>query len=313
MVDELAVQPDFLLDCQTAKWFKNLASYVPPQSVFDRIGSLNASSSSAPLFTNPFYVQQIKNAGEYQINLDRFEINVNALPIVNGSRLTPVEFLNYIRRNLNNFVDNSITTFQPYYDPNDNINDATRWNSNYPTGSILHLNISGDNGSVIVSSNLPNQWTVSTLRTPLDGAHPVSGNRTWGYDQRSDGSYVFYVSGADRLTTDGRELFQYITGIPFFLIVTASSFIWGLNNYIFLFLLYHKAKRKILLLSFLSIGCSLIVNTLMVKNFLITGDAFAGLINTVIFGVMVVIITAKIMAAKHGDNALSKKKLVTNT
>ena len=105
----------------------------------------------------------------------------------------------------------------------------------------------------------------------------------------------------------------YITGIPFFLIVTISSFIWCLNNYIFLFLLYHKAKRKILLLSLLSISCSLIVNILMVKNFLIIGDAFAGLINTVIFGVMVVIITAKIMAAKHGDNALAEKKLVTNT
>jgi hypothetical protein len=71
LVAELIEKPDLLLDCLTAKWFKTLASYVPPQSVFDRISALNSTSSSKPLFTNPFYVQQIKNAGGYVINLDR--------------------------------------------------------------------------------------------------------------------------------------------------------------------------------------------------------------------------------------------------
>jgi O-antigen/teichoic acid export membrane protein len=87
----------------------------------------------------------------------------------------------------------------------------------------------------------------------------------------------------------------YMAGIPFFLLVALSSFIWSLNNYIFLFLLYHKEKKKILTLALISIGCSLTVNIIMVKNFMIWGDALSGLINTLIFGVLLFIIARKVI------------------
>lgn len=90
----------------------------------------------------------------------------------------------------------------------------------------------------------------------------------------------------------------YFPGLPLFFVVAASSFIWGLNNYIFLFLLYHKAKKRMLLLSLLSIACSFVVNIFMVKYFLITGDAFAGLINTVIFSILLLIISARLIKEK---------------
>lgn len=98
----------------------------------------------------------------------------------------------------------------------------------------------------------------------------------------------------------------YMEGIPFFLLVALSSFIWGLNNYIFLFLLYHKEKRKILTLALISIACSLIVNIVMVKNFMILGDALAGLINTLIFGLLLYIIARKVIV-----NTLLKKSSTT--
>jgi len=87
----------------------------------------------------------------------------------------------------------------------------------------------------------------------------------------------------------------YMEGIPFFLIVALSSFIWGLNNYIFMFLLYHKEKKRILVLSLASIVCSVTVNIIMVKNFMIWGDALSGLINTLIFGALLILVARKVI------------------
>jgi hypothetical protein len=172
--------------------------------VNERVAILNKNTNQSHLFNDPFYVQQIVNATGYQINLDRFEVNVGLLPIIDGRRLTAAEFLSYIRLHLNDFIDTGITSFVPYNDPSDIVNDTQRWNSSNPLGSLLHLNIA-DNGSVIVTDYNANHWTVSTIRTPLDGHHPVSGNRMWGYSEDANG-YHFFVTGADRLTTPGHDL-----------------------------------------------------------------------------------------------------------
>lgn len=90
----------------------------------------------------------------------------------------------------------------------------------------------------------------------------------------------------------------YLPGIPLFLLVSLSSFIWQLNNYFFLFLLYYKAKKKIFLLASISVGVSVIVNTVMVKNFMILGDALASLINTCLFTLLVCLFIRKLVADK---------------
>jgi O-antigen/teichoic acid export membrane protein len=97
----------------------------------------------------------------------------------------------------------------------------------------------------------------------------------------------------------------YLPGIPLFLLVTLSSFIWQLNNYLLIFLLYYKAKRKLFLLSLISVIISVIVNTVMVKNFLITGDALASLINTCIFSVLAFIFIKKIVAEKFSKSRVA--------
>jgi len=92
----------------------------------------------------------------------------------------------------------------------------------------------------------------------------------------------------------------YLPGIPLFLLVCLSSFIWQLNNYLFLFLLYYKAKRKIFLVAGISVVISFIVNTIMVKNFMIIGDALASLINTCIFSLLVFVFIKNLVINKFG-------------
>jgi hypothetical protein len=57
---------------------------------------------------------------------------------------------------------------------------------------------------VLVSEAAADHWVFSTIRAgaPLleGGAHPVSGNRAFGFWQREDGAFVFYTAAADRPT-----------------------------------------------------------------------------------------------------------------
>ena len=87
----------------------------------------------------------------------------------------------------------------------------------------------------------------------------------------------------------------YLPGIPWFFLVALSSFIWGLNYFLFLVLLYHKEKRRILMIALISLICSTAVNIVLVKNYLILGDAIAGLVNTLTFSVLVILFSRKII------------------
>jgi O-antigen/teichoic acid export membrane protein len=103
----------------------------------------------------------------------------------------------------------------------------------------------------------------------------------------------------------------YLPGIPLFFMVTLSCFIWQLNYYLFSFLLYYKAKRKIFLLSIISVTCSVVINVIMVKNFLIIGDALASLINTCIFSVLVFLFIKNLVIEKFGkgDAAVANQSM----
>jgi O-antigen/teichoic acid export membrane protein len=95
----------------------------------------------------------------------------------------------------------------------------------------------------------------------------------------------------------------YLPGISLFLIVALTAFIWQLNYYLFIFLLYYKAKRKILILAIISVSISVMVNIIMVKNFLIMGDALASLINTCLFSVLVFLFIKNLVIEKFGHAA----------
>lgn len=102
----------------------------------------------------------------------------------------------------------------------------------------------------------------------------------------------------------------YLSGLPYFFIVALSCFIWGLNYFLFLFLLYYKKKKTILYVSLISITCSIIVNIILVKNYLILGDALSGLINTLIFSAIIIVFAQKLIK-EHFKNRIKKTPVMT--
>ena len=220
--NQIANKPFALLDipCAIIRAWIATARFVPTQSIVDKLNTIISSrtvpsESGAPGFTSidVAHLQSINDAYSTVVNLDYFPVTITQLPVVNGQTWTPAQFLNYIRTNINTFV-NGNAVFSPYNAYG--INDGPTWNSTAPVGAAVGINLFGpDDGSVITTYSAPDRWTFTTIHEPMYGDHPVSGNRNFGYTTNADGSYTFYTRGVDRLTSWDGALFQDRTGIPF--------------------------------------------------------------------------------------------------
>ncbi len=157
--------------------------------------------------------------GSGTVNLDYYPIKVLELPTVGGRKLDPAELMARIRLNLNEFVDTDISKFEPFKGQ-----DEATWKAKDPDGAILLIDIKlapgvSDLALVVTSMNALNEWIFSTVRggsgfkalnnRDNPGAHPVSGNRAFGFARDRDG-WTFYTRGADRATRPMDEFW----GIP---------------------------------------------------------------------------------------------------
>lgn len=219
---QLESNPYSLLQNQTdcpqnvADWIP-LGSFTPGQNITSRIYSLPSS------LTYDWNFQYLAAAGGMVMNCDYFSVNITQLP--SNFSNNPAGFLNHIRLNINSFVDTQYSEFYPHPDiPNE----AQKW-ANDPLGSVIYIDIPGNDGSVVVSDYAANYWTFSTLKEPRAWNHPVSGNRKFGYIQNSDGSYTFYVRGVDRIESRMQEIAGQLANPGSFqpLQFTAADALWG--------------------------------------------------------------------------------------
>jgi hypothetical protein len=224
LYDSLVYDPYFLINpCNYLNQFKAIGNFQVPTSVINRLDTLNSiyyTYTNVPNFVNsPFYVRDLNSAHGAIVNCDYFPIHITTLPTINGVQWTAQQLFDYFRRNKNNFLDTSIAKFKPYIDL-PFIIDTTWYNTN-PMGALLHLSMIND-GTVVVSdyySTLDSsRYIVSTINSPLDGIHPVSGNRVWGINvDHTYGGYNFYTSAVDRITNPFFDLLNdigEITPIP---------------------------------------------------------------------------------------------------
>lgn len=216
LTNALTQDPFFFTDpCNYLLQFRNIGTRLIPREVRDRVAQLNLSAS------DPLALQTITNAAGWVVNCDYFPIHITQLPTINGQPAGAEQLFDYFRKNFNSFIDNTIATFHPYASPADNIDDTQRWLSPNPLASLLHLDMVND-GTVIVSGfkQTPSEceMMVSTIRTPLDGIHPVSGNRIWGIKADPvNGGYTFYTTAVDRITSTlmdmGNDVMEWLPGV----------------------------------------------------------------------------------------------------
>lgn len=204
-------------DCAELKKWLALAKFVPDQSIINKlntvIGNMTVGATPQATFTvkDVANVQSINDAVSPIVNMDYYSVLVRQLPTINGQTVTAPQFLEYIRLNINSFLDGK--TFYPYNAYG--VNDTNTWNSSNPKGAIMGVDILGPDATVITSSSQPNEWIFTTVHDPMNGDHPVSGNRAFGFIDEGGGSYTFYTRGVDRLTDIAETKVQDWFGLPF--------------------------------------------------------------------------------------------------
>ena len=202
LLDDLfKTNPDILLDipCSQLPYWKDLANHQIPQQVKDKLKTVN---SNTHWYNNDLEIQNLDHSKSYTINMDVYPIKISTLPNKPGTnqKFTPAEFFNYFRLNINNFTDVNHGKFYPVVDSNIGVNDTNLWSSSSPLGSLVTIKIPLDEGTVICSGYNSQAWIFTTVKSPWDGEHPVSGNRLFGYYMDGNDMYI-YTRGIDRFTS----------------------------------------------------------------------------------------------------------------
>lgn len=195
----LAQNPNLLLDIpcgELSKW-QELATHPVPVSIKNRLFQINGLTH---WYQDDFAIQNLDFASGPGVNMDLFPIRITSMPFKPGTnqKYTHAEFFDFFRRNINQFAE----SFTPIVDSSYGIDDTSLWFSNNPLGALMHIEILGDNGTVVCSGYNTQAWIFTTIKAPitLDGLHPVSGNRLFGYYEDSNGFMYIYTRGVDRFT-----------------------------------------------------------------------------------------------------------------
>ena len=164
--------------------------------------------------------------------MDLFPIKISTMPNKPNStqKYTPAEFFDFFRKNINLFAE-KFTPLEDYYY---NIHDTALWNSSNPLGSLIHINIPIDDGTVICSGFSTNTWIFSTIKAPLgwsyDGIHPVSGNRAFSYYMEGSTMYI-YTRGVDRTSYINNDKTPVINAIMESVAFKGADELWtGMQN-----------------------------------------------------------------------------------
>lgn len=205
--DALSGDAKFLLPCDSlallqlmayggyGNMYQQVAQYTAPVAVRDRIANF---ATSGFIYLDPFSIQGLGDATGPVVNSDFFPVNITSLP----PGMTPASLTEYFRTHINNFISGS-TRFEPYNFAQ--INDTQLWNQPgvASLGALIHIHLL-DDGTVVESdyqtSTDAAYFRFTTLTSPLDGMHPVSGNREFGVyaDPIHSGEFTFYTMGVDR-------------------------------------------------------------------------------------------------------------------
>lgn len=183
---------DALANPAWALW-KDLISFAPDRPA---LVAVRKARGRAPLV---FEVQRIENAAKSVVNLDQFAVKVDVLPTVGGAKLTDVQLLNHVRKNLKSFFDANVAELGAHLPE-----DQAEWDKGVMLGTIMLFRIYKwglpiERGAVVVSSSTPRSWVFSPVKigAGIIGTHPVAGNREFGIRPEGTG-HVLYVRAADR-------------------------------------------------------------------------------------------------------------------
>lgn len=187
LADLLRDNPHLLLNvpCETIQDYTELANLPISQEVLSVVADLADIGISR--------IQYLRDAYGAVVNMDEFAVTTHVDNLPNNQ--TPEQYLRRIRSNINSYIDRPGVQFSEVVGSMGSVD---------PDGTVLSISLAGggwiEEGSVVVSESSSSSWVFTTVYTPFDGSHPVSGNREFGFRRNGD-QVTFYTRGVDRMTT----------------------------------------------------------------------------------------------------------------
>lgn len=141
------------------------------------------------------------------VNLDWYAVEIDLMPrrmpgdpTGTDRPVGRVELLQHIRRNLvvTDAIVNSLFSKFEAYDATEGV--AWAGTPADALGALIHIGIPGNSGTVMVTRSEDDNWTFSTVKSPRDQDHPVSGNRRFAIMVADDGKTYLFTLGSDRCT-----------------------------------------------------------------------------------------------------------------
>ena len=139
------------------------------------------------------------------INVDLYAVQIEQLPrslpgdgAGTSRTVTLGELCQFVRRNLLNdnvVVDSQFGSFQPY-EPEDRR--AWGGTASEALGALISIAIPIYQSAVITTLSEDMLWSFTTLHSPSEGSHHLSGNRQFGVVQTDDNRTLVYTMGAER-------------------------------------------------------------------------------------------------------------------
>ncbi len=223
LAEALENDPDLLLrltNCEDLARWQRIASHRFPAKVQNKMQRLSQENPDYGFLSVNDYM-----TGGLTANMDYFSVKVNKLP----AGVSPNELLEEIRLDINSYINTVFSEFNPETNLDTGEDEVKLWNSVNPVGALLTIDIPTNPGSVMCVNRDRSSWMFTTVKTPKDGLHPVSGNREFGYKANLDGSIEIYTSGVDRFTLyKDEKLGEYLVDLT--LGVVAEDAFYGADK-----------------------------------------------------------------------------------
>ncbi len=96
---------------------------------------------------------------------------------------------------------------------------------------------------------------------------------------------------------------DYHPGLKYMYLIAIGYFFWGITYFFYSYMLYHKEKKKIFLLSFLGIGISILFNSLFIEKYGEYGAAFS-----ICVSYLVILLVTTLFSYKYVKNIFASIK-----
>jgi predicted chitinase len=203
----LTIKPE-----QIQQWKTTINNKLTTQQI-DYIDSLRLKAGASQIKLAD--ITKLKNTDAPTNNLvylDNFSVHINQMPVVNGKKLNPIELLDYVRSNLNQFTDTAVIKFEAFNQKNQTMLTSHQFKTT-KKGVLLKVKTPNSTDGLAFANHyferengsVSNSILITTVIDPaMNNKRKFHTTTQIGYTTNADSTYTFYSKTASKATNESK-------------------------------------------------------------------------------------------------------------